>query len=139
MILTLLELEALSGDAAAGVVARNVVLGIGGSFVASGFIAWGMLQAKEMIMSMSDWIRNATERRRERWREERRQERDEEARRQVEESRREGEEIRRQAEEDARRQVEEVRRQAYIQGYTDYREGKPERPPGGNGVDGGEG
>ena len=150
VVLTLLELEALSGDAAAGVVARNVVLGIGGSFVASGFIAWGMLQAKEMMMSMSGWIRDATERRRERWRQEReeavavavaeaRRESEEEARRQVAEARRESEEEARRQVAEARREAEEARRQAYIQGYADSREGKPEHPPGGNGVDGGEG
>ncbi len=71
-------------------------------------------------MSMSDWIRDATERRRE----EGRQERDEAARRQVEE---------------VWRQLGGSLRAAYIQGYADSQEGKPVRPPGGNGVDGGQG
>jgi hypothetical protein len=50
--------------------ARNIVLSIGASFVASGFIAWGLLQAREIMSSVADWIRGATERRRERWRRE---------------------------------------------------------------------
>ncbi len=54
-----------AGDAPAEM-ALNILLGIGASFVASGFIAWAILQAKELIMSMADWIREATERRRQR-------------------------------------------------------------------------
>ena len=74
VILTLLELDVLSPTASIGEVARNIAIGIGASFVASGFIAWGLLQAKELIMPIGDWIREANERRRERWREEGRQE-----------------------------------------------------------------
>ena len=72
VILTLLELESLSGSMAAmpSAAARNIVWGIGGSFAASGFIAWGVIQVKEMPMAIADWIREATERRRERWRRE---------------------------------------------------------------------
>ena len=72
VVLTLLELDALSGSMAAmpSAAARNIVLGIGGSFAASGFIAWGVIQVKEMPMAIADWIREATERRRERWRRE---------------------------------------------------------------------
>ena len=68
VVLTLLELEALSGSMAAmpSAAARNIVLGIGGSFAASGFIAWGVIQVKEMPMAIADWIREAAERRRER-------------------------------------------------------------------------
>ena len=72
VILTLLELGSMSGDMGPGPseVARNVVLGIGASFAASGFIAWGLLQIKELMMPIGDWIREANERRRERWRRE---------------------------------------------------------------------
>ena len=72
VILTLLELDSMSGDMGPGAseVARNVVLGIGASFAASGFIAWGFLQIKELMMPIGDWIREANERRRERWRRE---------------------------------------------------------------------
>ena len=72
VILTLLELDSMSGDMGQGPseVARNVVLGIGASFAASGFIAWGLLQIKELTMPIGDWIREANERRRERLRRE---------------------------------------------------------------------
>ena len=72
VVLTLLGFEALSGGMAAmpSAAARNIVLGIGGSFAASGFIAWEVIQVKEMPMAIADWIREATERRRERWRRE---------------------------------------------------------------------
>ena len=69
IILTLLELDSPSPDAPAGDIARNITLGIGASFVASGFIAWGLIQAKEMTMSIGDWIREANERRQQRRRE----------------------------------------------------------------------
>ena len=44
----------------------SILLGIGASFVACGFIAWGILQAKEIIMSLGDWIRELNARQRER-------------------------------------------------------------------------
>ncbi len=46
----------------------------GDSFVAAGFIAWGILQAREIPVLIADWIREATRRRRERWIEEAREE-----------------------------------------------------------------
>ena len=52
-------------------VARNIALGIGASFVASGFRAWGLLQAKELIMAIADWIRQHTARQQEKWLQER--------------------------------------------------------------------
>ena len=71
VILTLLELDSLSGDTATpSQAARNIVVGIGGSFAASGFIAWGVIQVKEMPMAIADWIRDATEKRREKLRQE---------------------------------------------------------------------
>ena len=66
VILTWLELDSLSGGGAPSEVARNIVLGIGASFVASGFIAWGLLQAKEMTMYIADWFRAAAEKRQQR-------------------------------------------------------------------------
>ena len=62
----LTQLEVSHGSAAPNQAALNITLGIGASFVASGFIAWGLLQAKELIMAIADWIREATARRRER-------------------------------------------------------------------------
>ena len=70
VILALLELYSLPMDGVPSETARNIVLSIGASFVASGFIAWGLLQAKELIMPIGDWIREANERRRERLRRE---------------------------------------------------------------------
>ncbi|MYC35336.1 MAG: hypothetical protein F4X66_00240 [Chloroflexi bacterium] len=60
-----LELDSPSGGAPSEA-ARNIILGIGASFVASGFIAWGLLQAKEMTMYIADWFRAAAERRQQR-------------------------------------------------------------------------
>ena len=66
VILTLLEIDLRSSGAAPSEVARNITLSIGASFIASGFIAWGLLQAKEMAMYIADWFREATARRRQR-------------------------------------------------------------------------
>ena len=120
IILTLLELDSLSGGAPTSEVARNIVLGIGGSFIASGFIAWGLLQAKELIMSLGDWIREATERRRKRWREEVLEEGREEGRAEgVEEGRAEG----------RAEGIEEGIRLGYARALENSQEGKPPQPP----------
>ena len=74
IVLTRLEIAYGSDGATPNEMARNILLGIGASFVAAGFIAWGLLQAKELIMAIADWIREATERRRKRLREEGRRE-----------------------------------------------------------------
>ena len=47
-------------------VAFSILLGIGASFIAAGFVAWSLLQVKEIAMPIGDWIREATERRRQR-------------------------------------------------------------------------
>lgn len=62
-----LELAYGPADATPNVVARGIVVGIGASFVASGFVAWGVLQAKEMIMAAADLIRGFAEKRRQKW------------------------------------------------------------------------
>ena len=62
-----LELAYRPAGVAPNVVARGVIVGIGASFVASGFVAWGILQAKEMIMAAADLIRGFTEKRRQKW------------------------------------------------------------------------
>ena len=100
VILTQLELAHGPGSAGPNQVARNILLGIGASFVASGFIAWGLLQLKELTMSIADWIRESTARKRER------------------------------REQELREAREEALREGYSQGYADAREGKPEQPPG---------
>ena len=59
--------EVVIGFAAApNAVARNILLSVGASFVAAGFVSWAILQAKELTMAIADWIREATERRRRR-------------------------------------------------------------------------
>ena len=64
IILTVLAVNHGPPDSAPSETAGGIVLGIGGSFVASGFIAWGLLQCKELIMSIAYWIkrRNAKNR-----------------------------------------------------------------------------
>ena len=73
VILAILELGSNSTVASPSEIARNMVLGIGASFVASGFAVWGVLQARELMSALADWIREATRKRRERWLEEGRQ------------------------------------------------------------------
>ena len=81
----------------------NLLLGIGAGFVASGFVAWGLLQLKEMAMAIADWIREATEKRR---------------RRLIEQGRQEGIRIGR----------EQGRVEGYEEGYIDGKEGNPPQP-----------
>lgn len=64
---TYLELVYRPADAMPNVVARGIVVGIGASFVASGFVAWGILQSKELIMAAADLIRGFAEKRRQKW------------------------------------------------------------------------
>ena len=104
VILTQLELAHGPGGAGPNQVARNILLGIGASFVASGFIAWGLLQLKELTMSIADWIRESTASKRERREQELREARQE--------------------------ALQEGLREGYSQGYADAREGKPMQPPG---------
>ena len=63
IIMAFLEIEYRASDAAPNTVARNILLSIGASFVAAGFVSWAILQAKELTMAIADWIREATERR----------------------------------------------------------------------------
>ena len=58
--LTILELEYRAPDATPNTTGLNIVLGIGGSFVAAGFTAWGILQVKELAMSIAHWIQVRT-------------------------------------------------------------------------------
>ena len=63
--LAALELIYRSAEATPNTVAQNIVISIGTGFVAAGFIAWSILQAKELTMAIADWIRERTERNRE--------------------------------------------------------------------------
>ena len=105
-----LDLAYRPADATPNVVARSIVVGIGASFVASGFVAWGILQAKELIMAVADLIRDFAEKRKQKWEaeaEERRQKWEEEA------------EKRRQMRADEARRAREA---GYEQGSRDTRE-----------------
>ena len=55
-MLTILEPERRLPSATPNTKGINTVLGIGGSFVAAGFIAWGLPQIRELAMSIADWI-----------------------------------------------------------------------------------
>ena len=70
VILTWLTLNNRPANGASDALAFNIVLGIGASFVASGFIAWGLLQVKELIMSIATWLKQRNARDREKLREE---------------------------------------------------------------------
>ena len=63
IMMAFLEIEYRAGDATPNTVARNILLSIGASFVAAGFVSWAILQAKELTMAIADWIREATEKR----------------------------------------------------------------------------
>ena len=70
IIMAFLEIEYRASDATPNTVARNILISIGASFVAAGFVSWAILQAKELTMAIADWIREATEKRRQRLRDE---------------------------------------------------------------------
>ena len=70
IMMAFLEIEYRAGDATPNTVARNILLSIGASFVAAGFMSWAILQAKELTMAIADWIRDANEKRRQRLRDE---------------------------------------------------------------------
>ena len=105
-------------------VARNILLSVGASFVAAGFVSWAILQAKELMMAIADWIREATERRRERIIAEA-----------LERGRREGRnEGRIEGRDEGRIEGRdegriEGRGEGYLMGYEDATEGKPLQPP----------
>ena len=65
-----LTLRYRANDDTPDAVAFSILLAIGASFVAAGFVAWSWLQVKEIAMPIGDWIREANEKRRQRLREE---------------------------------------------------------------------
>ena len=69
-MMAFLEIEYRAGDATPNTVARNILLSIGASFVAAGFVSWAILQAKELTMAIADWIRDANEKRKQQLRDE---------------------------------------------------------------------
>jgi len=69
-MMAFLEIEYRADGAAPNAVARNILLSIGASFVAAGFVSWAILQAKELTMAIADWIRDANEKRKQQLRDE---------------------------------------------------------------------
>ena len=112
IMMAFLEIEYRASDAAPNMVARNILLSIGASFVAAGFVSWAILQAKELTMAIADWIRDANEKRR--------RELVAEA---LERGRREG------RIEGHNEGLIEGRGEGYDMGYDDRDMGKPRRPP----------
>ena len=110
IIMAFLEIEYRAGDATPNTVARNILLSIGASFVAAGFVSWAILQAKELTMAIADWIRDANEKRKQQLRDEGRSQ-----------GRIEG------------------RSEGYLMGYEDATEGKPLQPPANGANPNGEG
>ena len=109
IMMAFLEIEYRAVDAAPNTVARNILLSIGASFVAAGFVSWAILQAKELTMAIADWIRDANEKRK--------RELVAEA---LERGRREGR--------------IEGHNEGYDMGYDDRDQGKPRRRPSTNGT-----
>ena len=112
IIMAFLEIEYRAGDATPNTVARNILLSIGASFVAAGFVSWAILQAKELTMAIADWIRDANEKRKQQLRDEGRSQGLIEG---IRQGRSEG--------------LIEGRGEGYLMGYEDATEGKPLRPP----------
>ena len=108
IMMAFLEIEYRASDAAPNTVARNILLSIGASFVAVGFVSWAILQAKELTMAIADWIRDANEKRK--------RELVAEA---LERGRNEG----------LIKGRIEGRGEGYLMGYEDATEGKPLQPP----------
>ena len=117
IMMAFLEIEYRAGDATPNTVARNILLSIGASFVAAGFVSWAILQAKELTMAIADWIRDANEKRK--------RELVAEA---LERGRREG------RIEGHNEGLIEGRGEGYDMGYDDGAEGKPRRRPSTNGT-----
>ena len=95
-------------DGTPDAVAFSILLAIGASFVAAGFVAWSLLQVKEIAMPIGDWIREANERRRQRIRDE---------------GRKQG------REEGHAEGFAEGRAQGYQIGYADGAQGEPMQDP----------
>ena len=110
--IVMIRLELIYGGGAPNETARNLLLGISASFVSSGFLAWAILQTKDVIMAIADFIRARTERIRQRIREEAIQE---------------GFRIGR--EEAIQEGLRIGREEGYQLGYRDAQEGKPNKPP----------
>ena len=122
VVLTVLQLKYRTPEDTPDILALNVLLGIGASFAAAGFISWDILQIKEVIMAIADWIRERTARNREQFRAE------------VEQNVREAlqQEMRETLQEGIAQGRAEGRAEGYHLGYDDGRQGNPPQlPPNG--------
>ncbi len=120
----MIRLELIYGSAAPNETARNLLLGISASFVSSGFLSWGILQTKDVIMAIGDLIRARADRIRQRIREEAIQEGLQEG---IQQGLQEGLRIGR--EEATQEGLRRGREEGYQLGYRDAQEGKPNKPP----------
>ena len=116
VVLTVLQLKYRTPEDTPDILALNILLGIGASFAAAGFTSWDILQIKEVIMAIADWIRECTARNRGKFRAEVMQEGFELGRT---EGRTEGLVVGR----------AEGRTEGYYLGYDDGRQGNPPQPP----------
>ena len=55
-----LEISYRTSDITPNTLTQNILLSIGASFIAAGFVSWSLLQAKELVMAIADWIRERT-------------------------------------------------------------------------------
>ena len=119
VVLTVLQLKYRTDEDTPDILALNILLGIGASFAAAGFISWDILQIKEVIMAIADWIRERTARNREKFRAE------------VEQNVREAlrQEMRETLQEGIAQSRAEGRAEGYHLGYDDGRQGNPPQPP----------
>ena len=119
VVLTVLQLKYRTHEDTPDILALNILLGIGASFAAAGFTSWDILQIKEVIMAIADWIRERTARNREKFRAE------------VEQNVREAlrQEMRETLQEGIAQGRTEGRAEGYHLGYDDGRQGNPPQPP----------
>ena len=119
VVLTVLQLKYRTLEDTPDILALNILLGIGASFAAAGFTSWDILQIKEVIMAIADWIRERTARNREKFRAE------------VEQNVREAlrQEMRETLQEGIAQGRAEGRAEGYHLGYDDGRQGNPPQPP----------
>ena len=112
----MIRLELIYGSTTPNETARNLLVGVSASFVASGFLAWAILQTKDVIMAIGDLIRARADRIRQRIREEA-----------MQEGKREG--IQQGIQQGIQEGLRLGREEGYQLGYRDAQEGKPSKPP----------
>ena len=125
VVLTVLQLKYRTPEDTPDILALNILLGIGASFAAAGFTSWDILQIKEVIMAIADWIRERTARNREKFRAEVMQEGFELGRAEGRATREAGRTVVPKAAEGRT----EGRAEGYHLGYDDGRQGNPPQPP----------